>query len=167
MTTTILFLVTSLLLLLIIFLSIAFSMKKDVLISRNIFIKASVDKVWNTVTNLIRQIEWRQDLQKVEIKDDDQSEVWVEIFQNGDQISKRVVKSSKYKIFEVEILPKGGYSGNIKIEFTPSQAGTTLRITEYIIITNPLRRPFTNLKKLEKRLDAYQNNLKQLLDHSA
>ena len=142
-------------------------MKKDALVSRNIFIKASVDKVWNAITDTIRQIEWRQDLQKVEIKGDAQSEIWVEIFQNGEKITKRMIKSTKHKLLEVEIIPESGYAGHIKIELTPSQAGTTLRITEHAIVTNPLKRPLTNIaKKLEKRLDAYQDNLKQLLDNS-
>ena len=165
--TLILFLVGSLLLLSALFLIIAFSMKKDAHISRNIFIKAPIAKVWATVTDTLQQIKWRKDLQRVEIRDDAQGGVWVEIFKNGEQIPKRLLKSTQHKLLEIEIIPERGYAGHIKIEFTPSQAGTTLRITEHGIVTNPLKRPFANIsKKLEKRLDAYQDNLKRLLDNS-
>ncbi len=141
-------------------------MKKKYTISRNLFIKAPIDRVWETVTDIIRQIEWRKDLQKIEIKDDDgQNMVWMEIPKEGESILKKTIKKELNKIYEVEVVPTSIYTGSMKLEFSSSRAGTTLRITESIGVNNPLRRPFSKMsQKLEKHADQYQESLKSFLE---
>ena len=159
-------LVLLLLLAIVLFLIIGISMKKEHRISRNVFIKAPLDQVWNAVTDIVRQIEWRTDLQKIELKEStDGCMVWAEISKSGSVSTQRVLNAQENKLFETEILPTSIYSGYSITEFSPSQAGTTLRITESLCVENPLKRPFARIvKKLELRANQYQKDLKHYLE---
>lgn len=159
-------LVALFLLLFIIFFIIGISTKQKHSISRNIFIKAPIDEVWSAATDVIRQIEWRKDIQKIEIKDnDDANMVWVEIPNSGDSVSYRVTRSKVNTYFDTVIVPSSIYLGHREINFTHSRAGTTMRITESISVKNPLKRPFSKMAtKLEERVSHYQNDLKSYLE---
>ena len=161
-------LVLLLLLVIVLFLITGLSMKKEHRISRNIFIKAPLDQVWNAVTDVVRQIEWRTDLQKIELKEStDGCMVWAEISKTGSVSTQRVLNSQENKLFETETLPTSIYSGHSITEFSPSQAGTTLRITESLRVENPLKRPFARtIKKLELSANQYQEDLKHYLEVS-
>ena len=150
----------------VIFLIVGFTTKQEYLISRNIFIKAPIEQVWSAVTDIIRQIEWRKDIQKIEIKDNDNSNmVWVEIPHKGSPITQKVTTFDENRLFETTIVPSSIYQGSRKIDFSHSQAGTTLRLTESISIKNPLKRPLSKMaKKLEERMNIYQIDLKNYLE---
>lgn len=154
------------LLLFIIFFIIGVSTKQKHEISRNVFIKAPIDQVWSAATDVIRQIEWRKDIQKIEIKDnDDVNMVWVEIPHDGDSVSYRVIRSKVNAYFDTVVVPSSIYLGSREINFTHSHAGTTIRVTESISVKNPLKRPFSKMaKKLEERANHYQNDLKSYLE---
>lgn len=154
------------LLALILFLIIALSMKKEYKISRNVFIKAPLGEVWNAVTDVVRQIEWRSNLQKIELKDSiEDCMVWAEISKTGAVNVQRVLSSQDNKRYEKELLPTSMYSGHSVIEFSPSQAGTTLRITESLRVENPLKRPFAKIANtLETHANQYQADLKAYLE---
>jgi len=141
-------------------------MPKEHKISRNVFIKAPLDDVWNTVTNVVRQIEWRTDLQKIELKDSvDDYLIWTEIPKEGNSVTQQMLALQEHKLFEKEIIPTSMYVGHSLIEFSSSQAGTTLRITESLGVDNPLKRPLAKIsKKLEAGANQYQEDLKKYLE---
>lgn len=151
-----------------IFFVIGLSMKKEHKISRNIFIKSPLEKVWDTVTDTVRQIEWRSDLQKIELKESaDGHLVWAEIPKAGAGTTQRVIRSQENKIFETETLLTSIYTGHSTAEFSRSQAGTTLRITASIRVDSPLKRPFSKMAdKLESGTNLYQDDLKKYLEAS-
>ena len=164
--TTLLILVAVLLLPFLIFLLVGILTQEEQSLSRNIFIKAPLDDVWEVVTDIVRHIEWRGNLQKIEIKDSNEEQmVWVEIPKQGELSSYKVVNLKVNTLFEAEIIPTSIYSGAIKIDFTSSRAGVTLRITETIAVKRILRRPFSKMwQKLEVHANQYQDNLKQYFE---
>jgi hypothetical protein len=135
-------------------------------LSRNIFIKAPLDDVWEVVTDIVRHIKWRDNLQKIEIKDNNEEQmVWVEIPKQGEPSTYKVVNLKVNTLFEADIVPTSIYSGSIKVDFTSSRAGVTLRITETIAVKRILRRPFSKMwQKLEVHANQYQDNLKDYFE---
>ena len=164
--TTLLILVAVLSLPFVIFLLVGILTQEEQSLSRNIFIKAPLDDVWELVTDIVRHIEWRDNLQKIEIKDNNEEQmVWVEIPKHGEPSSYKVVNLKVNTLFEAEIIPTSIYSGSIKIDFTSSRAGVTLRITETIAVKRILRRPFAKMwQKLEAHANQYQTNLKHYFE---
>lgn len=165
--TTLLILVAVLLLPFLIFLLVGILTQEEQSLSRNVFIKAPLDEVWELVTDIVRHIEWRDNLQKIEIKDNNEEQmVWVEIPKQGDPSSYKVINSKANTLFEAKMIPTSIYSGSMKIDFTSSRAGVTLRITETIAVKRVLRRPFSKMwQRLESHANQYQHNLKQYFDN--
>jgi hypothetical protein len=158
-----------LLVIFLIFLLVGYLTQEEQSLSRNIFIKAPLDEIWMLVTDIVRHIEWRDNLQKIEIKDDNEEQmVWVEIPKKGQAISYKLIDLKHHSLFEAEVISKSIYTGSVKIDFTSSRAGVTLRITEKIAVKHILRRPFSNMwQKLESHANQYQDNLKRYFDTPA
>jgi hypothetical protein len=155
-----------LILIVLLILLIGLSLPKEQSIYRNIFVKSTVDDVWSRVADVARQTEWRQDLQKIKLNSTDSNNMaWTEISKNGDEVSYQTTKYEVNRVFEAQLIAPSAYSGTIRIEFSSSHVGTSLRMTETLGIRNPLRRPFSKIsKKLESHVNEYQLNLKQYLD---
>jgi hypothetical protein len=158
--------ITFLLVLFLVFFLVGVLTQAEQTLSRNIFLKAPLDEVWEIITDIVRHIEWRDNLQKIEIKDNDETQmVWVEIPKQGKPISYKVINLKIHKLFEAEMVPTSIYSGSMKIEFTSSRAGITLRITDTICVKSVLRRPFSKMsQELEQHANQYQDNLRRYFE---
>jgi len=145
---------------------IGLSLPKEKSIYRNIFVKAPVEDVWSRIADVARQTEWRQDLQKIRLNSTENHNMsWTEISKDGQEISYQTLKYDVNRLFEAERISPSAYSGTMRIEFTSSHIGTSLRMTESLGVKNPLKRPFAKIsKKLESHVNEYQLNLKQYLD---
>lgn len=155
-----------LLLILLLILLIGLSLPKEHSIYRDVFVKAPVDEVWSRIADVVRQTEWRQDLQKIKLNNTNSSNVsWTEIYSEGEERTYQALKHEVNRLFEAEIIPPSSYTGRMRIEFSSSHVGTSLRITESLGIKNPFLRPFIKIsKKLEKHVSEYQFHLKKHLD---
>lgn len=144
---------------------IGLSLPRDRIVSRTVFIKAPIEKVWNTVTDVSGQIFWRSDLKRVEIKASEAGQdVWVEVPNTGKPITLKALKTRHQALFQVEILPNAYFKGYWEGEFIKNQSGTTLRIKETSRVDNPLFRPLVSLFfDPDKMVDRYQGDLKRHL----
>lgn len=145
---------------------IGLSLPKEQSIYRDVFVKAPVAEVWSRVADVARQTEWRQDLQKIRLNStDSQSMSWTEIYKEGEERTYQTKKYEVNRLFEAEIVNPSSYTGSMRIEFSSSHVGTSLRMTESLGIKSSLKRPFTKIsKKLEEHMSEYQSNLKQYLE---
>lgn len=155
-----------LILVLLLLLFIGLSLAKEQSIYRNVFVKAPVADVWSRIADVARQTEWRQDLQKIKLNNPhDHNMSWTEISKDGEERTYQTLKYEVNRLFEAKISSSSPYSGTIRIEFSSSHIGTSLRIVESLGIKNPLKRPFMKIsKKLEDHANEYQLNLKQHLE---
>lgn len=144
---------------------VSVSLPKDRVVSRTVFIKAPVDKVWEAVTNVSGQIFWRSDLKKVEIKAPEEGrDVWVEVMSSGKSVTLKTISSKYPSLFHVEIVPSRFFKGYWEGEFIKNQSGTTVRIKETSRVDNPLYRPLALLFfNCEAMVDRYQKDLKNHL----
>lgn len=125
-------------------------------------IKAPIDKVWGTLSELTRQTEWRPDLKSVQMKDDDQGMRWIEQPKRG---WKRVLRKQK-ELAEQELLivVEEGSSAASSRHFLLSDVpgGTRVTMTQSSDIGNPYARFRAHLNNtLDKRVNRFMQQLKE------
>ena len=124
-------------------------------------IKAPLDQVWATLSELSRQTEWRKDLKSVQLKDDDDGMRWVEVSRNGRSTTLRKMKEVPQRELVVQMERGAHVIGSRQAVLNGVPGGTRVTFTE----SAQLRSPFTRLaaqmgSRLDKRLNLYIDQVK-------
>lgn len=124
-------------------------------------IKAPIDNVWETLSELTRQTEWRSDLKSVQMKDDDDGMRWIEQPKRG---WKRILRKQKeVHKQELMVLVEEGSStlGTRHFLLSDVPGGTRVTMTQSSEIGNPYARFRAHLNnKLDKRVNLFMQQLK-------
>ena len=132
--------------------------------SRSAELKASPARVFQTVTNIEEQAEWRKDIKLVSMHPSGKS--WTEETTAGTIIDFEVRRKEPNTRFEIEFVSKQGFSGSWVGVFTPSSDGTTVQITEMIEIHNPIFRVTSRIFGVtDKFIDTYLTQLKEAVEN--
>lgn len=132
--------------------------------SRSAELNASPARVFQTVTDIEKQAEWRQDIKSVKIHPSGQS--WTEETTAGTVIDFEVRHKEPNTRFEIEFVSKQGFSGSWVGVFTSSSNGTIVQITETIEIQNPIFRVMSRILGFtDKFIDTYLTQLKEAVEN--
>ncbi len=124
-------------------------------------IRAPLDTVWQAVSELHRQTEWRNDLKSVQLKDDDNGLRWIENPVRGPRMTIRKLKEIEKKEITVQLEKRSRVIGTRHALLRQVPGGTRITFTETSEIKNPMSRLFSHLgDKLDKRLNHYIGQLK-------
>lgn len=129
-------------------------------------IQASLDKVWQAISELHRQTEWRDDLKGMQLKDDDDGLRWIENPVRGSRLTLRKLKEVEKKEITIQLEKGSRVIGTRHALLRQVPGGTRITFTETSEIKNPMRRLFSHLgDKLDKRLNHYIGQLKKAYNH--
>ncbi len=125
-------------------------------------IRAPVDTVWEAISELSRQTEWRTDLKSVQLKDDDEGMRWIVTPLKGGRVTLRKVKTVEKKELLIRIDKGSSPQGTRQVILTAVPGGTRINFTETSELKNPIRRLIAQLSgRLDKQLNHYIDQLKQ------
>lgn len=125
-------------------------------------IRAPLDTVWEAISELSRQTEWRTDLKSVQLKDDDEGMRWIEIPARGGKVTLRKVKEVEKKELLLQMERGSTVQGTRLAILSAVPGGTRITFTETSELKNPLSRLFAQMGgKLDRRLNQYIAQLKQ------
>lgn len=149
--------------LLILWIVLGVTLPKDMVITRTVFVKAPIEKTWETITDLTRQTQWRSDLQKLEIKDSIEGlDVWTEMLKSGEELQLKTLVSKPLNTLQIELSPNAFFKGYWEGQFIKNQSGTTLRVKETSRVSNPLYRPWVKLfQNFDDLVERYHDDLKR------
>ncbi len=129
-------------------------------------IRAPLDTVWQAISELNRQTEWRSDLKSVQLKDDDNGLRWIENPVRGGLLTLRKLKEIEKKEITLQLEKGSRVIGTRHALLRQVPGGTRVTFTETSEINNPTRRLFSHLgNKLDKRLNHYIGQLKNAYNH--
>ncbi|NER39438.1 MAG: hypothetical protein F6J93_36750 [Oscillatoria sp. SIO1A7] len=132
--------------------------------SRSAELKASQARVFQTVTNIEEQTEWRKDIKSVRVHPSGKS--WTEETTAGTIIDFEVRHKEQNVRFDIEFVSKQGFSGSWVRVFIPSSNGTMVQITETIEIQNPIFRVMSRIFGFtDKFIDTYLTQLKEAVEN--
>lgn len=132
--------------------------------SRTAELKAPPARVFQTVTRIEEQAEWRKDIKSVSMHPSGQS--WTEETTAGAMIDFAVRHKEPNTRFEVEFVSNQGFSGSWVGVFTPSSDGTLVQITETVEIQNPIFRVMSRIFGFtDKFIDTYLTQLKEAVEN--
>lgn len=134
--------------------------------SRMITINASLEEVWQAVTDIENQMAWRRDLKKVEILGKwQQGLIWIEHRRKGQTIKFREKEKIVPSRYEIEVVAGDQLAGYWIGEFRKENGVVNLESTEVGEIHNPIMRTLAALFfDLGKTIDRYQSNLKNYVE---
>ena len=122
---------------------------------------SSIEKVFQSVTDVANQTSWRSDVQEIKIIDQD---TWTEIPQKGTPITFKTKQKVQNQLFEIEIIEPKSFNGHWVGTFEQTTSGTKVVFKEVITIDNPFFRVMSLLFiDLDKTMELYMNNLKTKL----
>ena len=129
-------------------------------------IQAPMDTVWQALSELHRQTEWRDDLKGVQLKDDDNGLRWIENPVRGSRLILRKLKEVQHKEITIQLEKGSRVLGTRHALVRQVPGGTRITFTETSEIKNPMRRLFSHLGgKLDKRLNNYIGQMKRAFNH--
>lgn len=131
---------------------------------RTAILKSSPQEIWDVISNMEAQIEWRDDLKAIHmISVKNGEEKWTEIPKGGRSISFQIKTYQPPNRLDIEIIDsafKGYWEGRIMETAT----GTKVEFKEIVDIRNPYFRVISYLfVDLGKVMDLYMTNLKKRL----
>ncbi|WP_045595531.1 SRPBCC family protein [Vibrio vulnificus] len=133
--------------------------------SKTTQISAQIDMVWEKVTSYTSQIDWRTDLQQVEVNE--ALNHWTEIPKVGPNVTLKEREKRIPSLYVVEIVPESGFSGYSTIELEANDEGTKLTITEMAEVSNPFRRILSFLfYNQSEHMDLYLEDLRNAVEHN-
>jgi len=125
-------------------------------------VRAPLETVWDAVSELSRQTEWRTDLKSVQLKDDDDGMRWIEVPLRGSKITLRKMKEVEQKELLLQMERGSTVQGTRLAILSAVPGGTRITFTETSDLKNPMRRLFAQLgSKLDRRLNQYIHQLKE------
>lgn len=113
-------------------------------VTRVELIKASADDVWNALTDLPQQTQWRPDLTSMQMVDDDAGLRWVEQSAGGNAIVLRKIKENPLKELLLE-MQQSGSKGTRQARLNAVPGGTRVTFTEML-------ETYTSLGRLKARM---------------
>lgn len=130
-------------------------------------IKAPPESVWDALSDLSRQTEWRTDLKSVQLKDDDDGMRWIEHTQGGDKIVARKQKEVAQKEIVIQMQKGTNVQGTRQAVLNAVPGGTRVTFTETTDISSPFKRLVAQVSSsLDKHLNHYIAQLKSHFDKS-
>jgi len=130
-------------------------------------IKAPPELVWEALSDLSRQTEWRTDLKSVQLKDDDEGMRWIEHTQSGDKIVARKEKEVALKEVVIKTQQGASVQGTRQAVLSAVPGGTRVTFTETTDISSPFKRLFAQVSSsLDKHLNHYIAQLKHHFNKS-
>ena len=139
---------------------------RQVTASRTTELKASQARIFETVTNIEKQTEWRKDITSVTVHPSGKS--WTEKTTAGIFIDFEVRHKEPNSRFEIEFAFKQGFSGYWVGVFLPSSNGTMVQITETIEIKSRIFRVISRIFGFtEKFIDTYLTQLKEAVENQS
>jgi hypothetical protein len=145
-----------------VFLLAGFAISPYQQVTRVELIKAPINEVWETLSNLPTQTYWRQDIKNIQMLDDDAGLRWVEHPTNGS--ASTTVRKIKEKAPQVLLLEMDNSNGKGSREARLSQVpgGTRITFTERCETQSPFKRLQARRSGgLDKKLDKFIQELKQ------
>nr|CAA6829153.1 MAG: Unknown protein [uncultured Thiotrichaceae bacterium] len=125
-------------------------------------VRAPLDTVWDAISELSRQTEWRTDLKSVQLKDDDDGMRWIEVPLRGSKITLRKMKEVEKKELLLQMERGSTVQGTRLAILSAVPGGTRITFTETAELKNPIKRLFAQLGgKLDRRLNQYIHQLKE------
>ena len=127
-------------------------------------LKSSPQQVWDVITNVKAQKEWRDDVKSIEmISSEKGAEKWTETPKKGQPITFQVKTFQEPNRYDIEIVDSG-ISGYWEGRITESNGTTSVAFKEIIDVKNPYFRTIVYLfVDLDKTMDIYMTNLKKKL----
>jgi hypothetical protein len=126
--------------------------------------KSSPQEIWNVITDIKGQEEWRNDVKSIEmINAKKGKEKWTEIPKKGRPITFQVKTYEPPKRFDIEIV-ESGFSGYWKGRINEKSGVTEIEFKEAVVISNPCFKTLSYLfLDLNNTMDLYLSNLKKKL----
>ncbi len=132
---------------------------------KTVSIDAPINVVWEKITNHRDQVEWRNDLERVDIHKS--SGRWTEVPKVGPSITFEENKKVEPSLYEIQIVPLEGFGGYSVIELSELEQRTKLTIKESGVVSNPLRRILSFVfYNQSKQIDTYIENLRTAVEHN-
>jgi hypothetical protein len=126
--------------------------------------KSSPQEIWNVITDIKGQEEWRVDVKSIEmINAQKGEEKWTEIPEKGRPITFQVRTYEPPNRFDIEIV-ESGFSGYWEGRINEENGLTSIEFKEVVVISNPYSKTISYLfLDLNKTMDLYLANLKKKL----
>lgn len=126
--------------------------------------KSSPQEIWNAITDIKGQEEWRNDVKSIEmINTQKGEEKWTEIPKKGRPITFQIKNYEPPNRFDIEIV-ESGFSGYWEGRINGKNGVTQIEFKEVVVISNPYFKTLSYLfLDLNKTMDLYLANLKKKL----
>ena len=126
--------------------------------------KSSPQDIWNVITDIKGQEEWRDDVESIEmINVKKGKEKWTEIPKKGRPISFQVKTYDPPNRFDIAIV-ESDFSGYWEGKINEKNGLTDIEFKEVVVISNPYFKTLSYLfLDLNKTMDLYLANLKKKL----
>ena len=126
--------------------------------------KSSPQEIWNVITDIKGQEEWRNDVKSIEMNNTQKGqEKWTEIPKKGKPITFQVKTYEPPHRFDIEIV-ESGFSGYWEGRINEKNGGTEIEFKEVVVISNPYFKTLSYLfLDLNQTMDLYLANLKKKL----
>ncbi|BDD06913.1 SRPBCC family protein [Aureibacter tunicatorum] len=141
---------------------------KQRVVERKIKINAPLERVWDTVTDIANQGDWRSDLEYVKVIEDTNGKlIWEEKPCKGKSILFEEVEKVDCSTYRIKIIESSFNEGHWIGRFSFNHNQTTFISRECIIIKNPMVRLMSYfIISVDKLVETYQQDLKEFLETS-
>lgn len=130
-------------------------------VTRVELIKASAEEVWEALSNLQVQTQWRKGLASVQMLDDDEGLRWLEKPENGRPVTIRKIKENQPQELVLEI-HSGNVKGSRQARLNAVPGGTRITFTEIQEVSSPLARLAARRQGgLDGKMDRFIQELKE------
>ncbi|KXF81691.1 SRPBCC family protein [Enterovibrio coralii] len=128
--------------------------------TKTVLIPAPLITVWTTVTDHASQPEWRTSLESVE--EDLDAGRWTETPKQGPSITFQEKERQPMRLYEIEIVSEGGFSGYSTLEFVEEGDETRVTMKEVSNVPNIYRRLLAYaFYNQSEQMDSYLRDLEQ------
>lgn len=129
-------------------------------VTRVELVKASAEEVWEALSNLQLQTQWRKGISSVQMLDDDEGLRWVETPESGRPVTIRKLKANQPQELVLE-MQSGSLKGSRQARLSAVPGGTRVTFTEVQEARSPLARLAVRRQGgLDGRMDRFIQELK-------
>lgn len=138
---------------------VGYSLPAQRVFEKQAVINADVATVFQCVTDVARQPEWRSDVKEIVVHSDTS---WTEVPVKGSPITFSIQKRIDNQVFQIEIVPPTAFKGLWEGSFAPTaNGGTTVTFREVVEIQHPIFRVLSALFfDLNATMDKYISDLR-------
>lgn len=139
---------------------VGFMMSSRQQVTRVELIKASADQVWEALSDLQLQTQWRKGITSVQMLDDDDGLRWLEKPENGHPVTIRKVKENQPQELVLE-MQYGSVKGTRQARLNAVPGGTRVTFTEVQDASSPFSRLAVRRQGgLDGKMDRFVQELK-------